>query len=416
MPTFNFSGLTKKSGGSSYGFLVDQLEILENKLSSDGKLSPGDYKLLKEKAQEIYSHPGLSASDRSNVMVKISKYESDSSKSSLKDLSDIDRTNRAAKDDIAKATMLLSNNPSLFLQAKEEVVKQKLANLAQSIENIDSAQGDSTAHLNEYSNTLQEYNDILEAQEAVQSKNPNSGQVAFLTTNSAGEITDVKIGRIGSQSGYAETNGLYGGLKVYGKVNKKENGKNVFIIGKERFIGSDLYEQDPAVPGSLKPARLLSEKTTQGRTRGLVNSQDVEIDLTQVRPQSAIRIGGWAEGGKGFLYQRLEDGSYRKYSNLSKDKLGISDNDIIRIPDSIEQGILPAVGETIDGSKPFTAPLTTSTVPMSAQSAPQAPTEAPAPTGTSRTPSPTERSPRDVRGYAQRAFSRAGNWLKSIFR
>lgn len=422
MAQFDVSFLNPKMRTSSgdYGFLVDQLDIKRNQLESDGKLSPGDYDILSREAQKIYSHPGLTPAQRSNVLVKISQYKQEKSTSGLKDSNDLARLNREIKDDMAKNAMLFGNNPAVLLKANSDALRLKIDSLSQSIDALNNAGDDPSSHLNEYNDTLNAYNDSLQALDDVKNhksgEKPTSNYVAYLTTNSSGEITDVSIGKTGSKTGYAETNGLYGGLQIYGKVNRKEFGKNIFQLGSNTFQGSDLTIQDPTTPGAFRSAPLVSQKTSQGRNLGVIPDQYDEVDLTQVRPQSSIRTGGWAEGEKGFLYQRLDDGSYKKYVNADKAQLGISENDIIKLPRVMEKGILPSVKETIDGSKPFTAPISPAAAPTPTAPAPQA--QAPAqqqPGGTSRTPSPTQRAPSTGPGIAEKVLNAGKGILNYLF-
>lgn len=425
MAVFDVSFLNKKLRPSNqdYGFLVDQLDIMRNRLESDGKLSPGDYDLLMKEANKAYSHPGLTPQQRSNIQVKISQYQSEKSKVSLKDNNDIARLNREIKDDSAKNIMLFGSNPLQLTQAKSDALRIKLSQLSQSINNLQSAGDDATSHLNEYNSTLQEYSDALQAAEDIKNfksgSAPSSGFVAYLTTNSRGEITDVEIARTGSRTGYVETNGLYGGLQIYGKVNQKLNGKNVFQIGNTRFSGSDLIVSDPSTPGAFRAAPLLSEDTKAGRNLGVIPGVYKEVDLASVRPQSYIPAGNWAESSDGFLYKALDNGKYQKYVNAKKENLGITDNNLIRIPKSFESGIIPNVQETIDASAvPYTPPQPTPAVfgpslPTASTTPPAAPALVGA--GTSRTPSPLERAPQSAPGIAQRAFQAAGGFLGRLF-
>jgi len=425
MANFDFSGIGVKAKTSAdYGFLVDKLDIKRNQLESDGKLSPGDYDLLKKEAQSIYAHPGLSEAQRSNVLVKISQYDQEKKVNSQKDLNDIKRLTNETNDDFYKNSMLFGNDPELFLQSNSDALRLKMERLSESIDQLTFAGDDATNHIVEYQDALSEYQDMSQAFDDVKNhvagQSPTSNYVAFVTTNSSGEISNVKIGRTGSNSGYVETNGLYGGLQIYGKVNRKENGKNVFQLGNETFSGSDLTIQDPSVPGAFRSAPLLSSDTKAGKNYGVIVESYKDMDPTQMKSQSAIRSGGWAEGSNGFLYERLDDGSYKKYVNTTKDKLGIKDSDIIKIPSNMEQGILGSIKETVDGSVSNYAP-----VPLNSASAGQmsiAPKESQVPVeqqtqsmGTSRTPSPTVRAPSQSSGMASDLIKKAGGVLKYIF-
>lgn len=362
MPRFNLAEL-KRSGTSSssqdYGFLVDQLEIKENQLASDGNLSPGDYKLLASEAQKLYGHPGLTPAQRSNLQVKYSSYLKGGSVKAISEGNDISRLNREVEDDQATINLRFSNDPAKYLEAQADVQVAKINRLSESIDSLDAAGDDTTNHVNELNSTLAEYSDTLQALEDVNSyqpgQAPTSGYAAYVVTNSHGEVTSLKVKRVGSESGYIETNGVYGGLPLYGKVNHKEYGKNVFVLGGKQFSAADTVIPGP--DGTMKPTTLIStdmQKNGKGAYT-VAQSGYTDVDLGTVRPQSSVRAGAWIQGDKGFLYQMQEDGRYKKFVNADKEKLGIKDNDIIRMPKSFEQGILNNVSETVDGS---IAPIT----------------------------------------------------------
>lgn len=361
MAVFNVSFANKNTAGGggssqSYGILVDRLDILEASLSADGKLSPGDYDYLTSEAQKLYGHPGLTPSQRSNIEVKVAQYKSQSSKTKLKDVEDITRLKNEAEDDNRKASMLLGNTPDAFLKAQGAIQNAKVRQLADVINSLDAAGDDSSAHLLEYNEALASYQDTLEALEAVEQHQPgaapNSDFVAYVTTNNDGEITSVKVAREGSNSGYLETNGLYGGLKIYGKLNRKENGKNVFVLGNQRFSGTDVVV--PGADGTLKTSTLINESMQKGKP-GIFTTAVAgyyEMDPAQVRTQQAIRSGGYAMGSKGFIYKKNDDGTYTKYVNATPEKLGVDESQLIRIPNSMEQSLLGSVNETIDAALP----------------------------------------------------------------
>ena len=429
MANFDVSFLNpklRKSSSSDYGFLVDQLDIKQSQLESDGKLSPGDYDLLKEMAAKIYSHPGLSPAQRSNIEVKIANYDQKKKVDTLNSTNDISRLGREIKDDLSKIGLRYANDPEKFLTAKSAALNAKIDSLSESINSLESAGDDTSNHMNELNATLSEYNDTLQALDDVKGSvgatAPKSDYAAYITTNSKGEITDLKIDRIGGVSGYNETNGLYGGLQVYGKVNRKDaSGNKVFQLGTQTFSASDVVI--PNADGTMKPSTLISSDKQKNAKGGITISQSgyTPVDLTTVKPQSAIRDGGWVEGEKGFLYQKQQDGSYRKYVNSDKTKLGISDGDVLRVPRSFEQGIIKNVTETVDGSATPEAP-----VPMTMFSQPAGPTPA-APTEVQNfqqsqaksTPNtggaPTERAPQSSQGIAQKAMGAAKGFLGKLF-
>lgn len=424
MAGFNIASLNPKLKSSSkdYGFLIDQLSIKQNQLESDGKLAPGDYDILISEAQKLLSHPGLTNQQRSDINVKISSFQSDKKKSSLQRYNDIDELNREVRDDYSATGMLYGNNPAILLQARADSLQGKLDRINNSIQNLESSGSDATNHLNEFNATLSEYNDTLQALEDVKNYTPSgqpaSSYVAYVTTNNSGEIIDVNVGRVGSKTGYVETNGIYGGMQIYGKINKKENNKNVFLIGSDKFSAPDVMVPDPANPLSMKASMLVSESQKKGaNVKVATANQFQDIDLANVRTQNYIRNGGYAQGEKGFIYKKLDNGKFVKYTNADKTKLGITDNDIINIPRSMESGILPSVQETIDSSaQPFEMPLPTSLnfSPGQTMSVPQTqPTAQGQPT--SRVPSPVTSSPKGATGYAASTESKAKGLLARLF-
>lgn len=432
MAVFNvsFANSKTKSVSQDYGVLVDQLDIMENQLAADGKLSPGDYKMLIGKAQQLYGHPGLSTAQRSNIKVKISSYKSASTKTSLKDSQDITQLNNEAEDDARKASMLFGNNPAKFLQTQAAIQQAKVSQLADAINTLDASGQDSSAHTLEYNDAVSALQDTLDAMKVVEGHAPgaapSSDYVAYLTTNNDGEITGVKVGREGSQSGYLETNGLYGGLKIYGKLNRKENGKNVFLLGNQKYSASDVVI--PSADGSLKTSTLINESGQKGKpgvfTTAVAGYTD--MDTANTRTQATIRTGGYAEGSNGFIYKKNEDGSYTKFVNATPDNLKITANDIIKLPKSIEQSVTGNVTQTIDAS--MQQPTSTPTLPMPQMvpqgtipfSARQTISSMPAgpmdrlPAG-SPAPAPTSSSPNTSGNVFQRTMQSAGGFLGRVF-
>jgi hypothetical protein len=430
MAQFDVSFLNPKmkrgTGSGGYNFLVDQLAIKENQLATDGKLTPGDFDVLANMAQSIYANPNLTADQRSNVAVKLSEYKQKKANTAQKDTSDIDRINRDVKDDFNAGTMLLGNNPAALVKQRADVLHSKLSSLKDTIDNLQNSGDDASSHLNEFSSTLAEYNDILDAYDGVKNYQAGSGQpaanmVAYITTNSRGEITGVDMGRPGAKTGYLETNGLYGGLQVYGKVNKKDNGKNIFLLGKESFSAPDVMVPDPQNPLAMKASTLVADSMKSGDKISTSQSgQYKDVDPAQLVTQTALRPNSWARGEKGFLYQRGEDGKYKKYVNADPAKLGISDNEIISLPRSMEANMVPFVSETVDGSQPFNPPasLTSPIGPLYMNPANQNKPPAQqtlAPAATERTTSPIARAASTAKNIAGAALGAAKNFLGSLF-
>ncbi len=427
MPAFDVSFLNKKfrkSSSNDYGFLADQLDIKRSQLESDGKLSPGDYDVLINAAQKIYSHPGLSAAQRSNIDVKIENYKSAKSSSTINRQNDIAELNRSLKSDAAEVTMRFGNDPKKFLNTQAALQVAKIDRLSDSINRLNSAGDDSTAHMNELNSALQDYQDTLQALNDVETYTPGSAPksnyAAYVTTNAKGQITDLKVSKVGTVTGYSETNGVYSGLPIYGKMNRKENGRNVFVLGNTQFSAPDIVV--PGADGSLKTATLVSQDKTKGQGGPLTIAETgySDVDPKSLQTQSAIPDGGWFEGDKGFLYNKNSDGTYTKYVNYSKEKLGLQDNQVVRMPNSFEANILPSVAKTEDGLMQPNLPLPSSmpatpTTPAPAQPTPATPIESPLSAGRPRTPSAIERSPSTAGGYAQQALGSAKSFLGRLF-
>lgn len=427
MGVINFTAGTKKTGGQDFSYLIDRLEIKKNQLEADGKLTAGDYQILEEMAQEIYAHPGLSEANRSNLDVKMSNYQSEAEKIKLKDAGDIPRINREGDDDHATLTMLAGNNPAIFLEGKAESLRNKASTLADSIDQAQVSGADYTNHLSEYKKTIQQLEDIQQAQSDAAAyvpgqANPNSDFVAYVTTNSRGEIQDMNIERTGSKTGYLETNAVMSGFQVYGKVNKKENNSNVFRLGNETFTAPDLLTPGP--DGSMRAPLLVASSQQQGGAafQTAQNGQFVEVDPNTVRTNDTFEEGDWLKGQSGFLYQKQADGSYKKNVNVTEEQVGATN--VMRIPKVMEDGLASSVTETIDPTmiapEQEQAPIDTM-----GPVAPTAPTSAAYPTsgpqskevaaGTSRTSGPMSRAPKSAAGVAENTQSGARGFLSRLF-
>lgn len=437
MAVFDVSFLNPKAprgGGSGYNALVDSLAIQKNALEVDGKLSPGDYDLLIAKAQSIYSNPGLTANQRSNVSVTISDYKKAKAVGKLNDANDIGALNRNVQDDTRKSAMLFANDPKTYLKAQGDILQAKLSRLSDTIDSMNAAGDDPSQHLNEFNDTLAQYNDVLQAESDVggyvAGTAPKTDYAAYVTTNSKGEVVSFDVGKVGSKNGYLETNGVYGGLPLYGKMNRKENGKILFTLGNTNFSAADVVTPDPANPGAVRAPRLFSEDTqkTQGNSSFSTAQAGTykQVDLAGVRPQGAVPVGGWAEGGDGVFYQRKPDGGYKKFVNTDLEKLGLKENDVIRIPKSFESGIVPFVNETSDASAAPAPVPPTPAAPAPVGTGPGLGTPAPTvqsvvdqqfklPGGRAKTPNPTERAPASTVGIAGKAIGAAKGFLSSIF-
>lgn len=428
MPVFDVSFLNPKanrSGGSGYNVLTDQLSILEKSLEFDGKLSPGDYDNLIGNARKLMGSPGLTSDQRSNIAVKIAGYQKSKSTDGIKDTEDIDRLNRDVQDSMRQNVQLLAGQPQTLLQANADALHAKVTRLVDSINRADGSGDDSTKALMEYNSTVSDLKDTLQALQDSQSYKAGAGKpgsdfVAYVTTNNKGEIADVQFGRVG-KTGFVQTNGLYGGMQVYGKVNAKENGKNVFMMGGQRFSAPDSTLPGPDGTFTTKP--LVAESSQKGGANFKYTTGTPYVDLAPdtLKAQNTIDAGGWAQGSGGALYQRQQDGSYKKYVNVKDNQfetLGITGNNILKVPKVLEQGISSGVRETIDAAGGLSLPPSITPAPGATTASP---TPTPAlspqatPSGTPRTPAPTDRSPQSTQGYAARAINSAKSFLGGIF-
>lgn len=441
MSVFNLSSIFRGGGGGAsqtYNTLVDQLSIMENHLETDGKLSPGDYDLLLSTAQKFHNAPGLNAGQRSNIAVKISQYQKGKGNVTIKDSGDTENLDTELKDTLVENVRALGNNPQAFAQANHDASLAKVARLSDMLDSLDNAGSDSTKVRMEYLNAL---NDLTDARQVLQDMSvykpgsaPTSKRIAYVDTNDKGEITNVKFGRPGEQSKYVPTNGVYGGLQIYGRPNGVENGNKVFKLGDTTFDAPDILEPDPENPLAMR-VRPLMAKDTQTRG-GKVDIGKINIykDLgaQNMQVQSLVPANGWAMGSKGVLYQRQSNGQYTKYLNADPEALGIAPNNIIKLPKSFESTITPNVTQTIDPSLiNLSAPsFPGGSAPTSSLAIPGGPTPPPVggfpttqttspnnvPSGTPRTPAPTERAPGNALGVASRAYQGAKNFLSGLFR
>ncbi len=441
MPVFNVGaalGVGKKAKGSGTGYnaLVDLLSIRENELASDGKLSPGDIDLLVSEARKLRNNPSLSDDQRSNIDVKISGYQKQKSVDQINDGSNVGRMNRDIADDNRANTMLVGNNPSAFVQLRSRSLYGKLDQLKNSIDTLEAAGADSSSQMMEYSKTLTELQDVEQAKNDMAAYDggdkPSSDMVAFISTNSKGEITGVDIGRFGANQGYLRTNALYGGLQVYGRPN----GENKFVLGNNQYHPVDIMKPDPSNPLAPSYKILLSDDTAD--RNGIVSSGQIgtfkPLDTNTLRTQSFVDKGGWAEGLNGTLYQANGDGTYRKYVNVKdRSKLeGFDQTSVLPVPSNMESIFSAKSTSTFDdtsfetgisdvgssalygppappGVNPVTPP--TQNFPASAR---QIDTSVQGP-GSSRTPAPATRSPGTAIGYAGQTIDKAKGFLGRIF-
>jgi len=436
MPSFDFSGIGKKPQASQdYGFLVDSLEILENKLASDGKMSPGDYKLLKQKAQQIYSNPGLTPAQRSNIDVKISRYDRDANTGVLRDTSDIARLNRDIENDKKGIVSAFGNDPMSVIRGNQALLEVKMFRLRNTVEDQERAGDDSSEAQMELMKTQNEWLDSNAALEFAQTYKPGSGPspdfVLDIETNTRGEIRDVKVSRSGdNRTGYLPTSATLGGFSVRGKVNSKissQEGKNVFKIGDQTFSAANVLR--PGADGRMKADTLVADSQqtalgSRGMTRG--TSEYLELTPANLRIQRSSDPGEYIQT-KDSIYKDLGDGRYERYVGATKDQLGIDDSDLLtNLPEGILNTVRSNTVKTIDtgpGFMPsndvqFGTPKPAAPTGPSLQNAfaiPDAASYGAQLTGSPKTPQPTVRAPQTAGGVAKGPLQQAKSFLGSLF-
>ncbi len=429
MAVLNVSFLNSKnrtSGSGDVGILADKLQILENELGKDGYLAPGDYDLLIGTASQIRNSGGLSTAQRSNYDVKISTYQKSKQLAAMQMDDDIDKINREVKSEAAEDVMIVGNNPEKFLQGRAASLQAKLADLQETITRKEASGDDTTKYINEYNDTLRQYSDRLNALKDIQSfdgANPINGYAAYVTTNNKGEIVDVDYDKYGAKNGYAETNGMINGFQVFGKVNSKKDGKNIFILGGNTFSAPDLMIPDAANPGSFKPTKLVAGVEQRGPI-AVGKSGYLALDGNSIRIQSYLPEDSWAEGVNGTLYHRRADGGYTKYINATVADLNIPEQSILRIPKTLEANLMRGVDQTVDGAETITPDEGINFNPSGASPVtPVGPINLPATSPTADKTGQTYRTPQQPQDNTtpttsnvfQRTLKSAGNFFKGIF-
>jgi hypothetical protein len=431
MAVFNAAQAFGKTSSQDYGYLVDALSVMENQLSSDGKLSPADLKILKQKATQIYSAPGLSPSQRSNVLVKISGYDKQSALFNVEKSKDLTSINNNVKNDLSTAVMAAGNSPLAFMTLKQQILENKINQLSSVIDQEQSSgvEGDVSGYMNELSSTNSEYQDTLQAINDIKtyaqapSGKPSSDFVAYATTNSKGEIIDLNIEREGNKTGFYETNGMYGGLKLYGKANRKDGDNVVFRIGGDEFKGTSAGSFITTDQGTFQNLpKLVSTKTTQGKQFGIIKPGDTYVDVAPntVKVQQYIPDGGWAKGVTGNLYQRNGDSYTQHAPTENLDQLGAKD--FINIPQDWENNVRSSVTENTTNIPDINAPISSastspttlpSTAPVSTST--QSQKTAPVSVGMSRISAPTVRAPQSASGQAVNLLGQAKGFFSNLF-
>lgn len=403
-----------RKSSADYGFLVDQLDILESQLESDGKLSPGDFDLLNKKAQGIYSHPGLSNAQRSNIDVKMASYSSKKKSSQVKDAGDISKINQEFNNNMTKVKMAAANNPTEFLKAQSDFLRVKERKISDAIATAEGAGDDASNLYSEWAFANKDLADSLQALDDIEKGNKNTSYGAYVVTNSKGEVVDIKIGRTGTVSGYQPTNAIYGGLPLYGKTNRKNDiGENIFMIGNKEFKEGSEFITSESGMGQTKRLVYGGQRSPYGGQ--VIGAGTIEINPEEVVPQDYIPDGGWARGQKGFLYQKTANG-FTKVVNADPTKRGINESEILNIPRELEGSITGSVFETVDDSIPAPLPTPITAEPNPSQATTTA-TTTPGVLGAGRgkTGGPTESSPKTGMGLAASTYEKAKGFLGRLF-
>lgn len=437
MPAYDVSFLNSKARkpAQDYGFLVDQLDILKNRLQSDGKLSPGDYDVLKAQAQKIYVHPGLTPAQRSNIEVKMSQYEQEKKTNTLKDTQDLDRMNNEISNDSKKLAMAFGNDPQTFLKGKLTLTEGKMFRLQENIADLNRAGADATHQESELLKVMDEWTDTRDALGVAEKYKPgdppNPNFTLYIDTNSHGEIRDIEVGRAGSKQGYLETNGVLGGFSIAGKANAKiasQEGKNVFRLGNTTFSAPSMLRPGP--DGTFKQDRLVAESQQQTvGTRGMTKAKSEFFDVmpADVKTQRYTRPGEWIQA-EGSLYKQLPDGSYERYIGATPEQLQIDEDSIMKnLPRELLGDVQRRTIKTNDLTPTYTPPvdagaglnMSTPTGPIGAPAPTpalsQAASRSTEPMGSARTPSPTTRAPKTGPGIAEQLYGKAKGFLGKLF-
>lgn len=428
MAIFNVSflnpSLRKKAGGEGIKIMSNKLSMLENELAKDGYLASGDYDILIDEIRKIQNSGALTPTQISDYNVKISRYQKEKEVSSIERAADIGTMNRNMESEAVEDVMVMGNNPKNFVKGRISSLESKIGSLMDVIQRKEVAGMDTTEYLNEYQEAMREYtsrNQTLQSMGSFDGKNPIVGQAAFVKTNSYGEIIDVDYASYGSKTGYVETNGMINGLQVYGKVNDKKDGKNMFFMGGSTFSAPDILEADPENPGQFKPTKLVADVRQLGPFE-IGKAGYVNMDEKTLRVQSYLPRDSWAKGLSGSLYKRRPDGGYTKYININQSIADMPRNveDVMKIHPNIEEQIMRSgVDETIDFAEPMEPEEEMPFAPMETmqfqQPTAMTPAEKPAARArTTKTPQqPREQVSSGILETAKRTFQGGVDYLKS---
>ena len=426
MATFNVSFLNpklRKAGGSGVKIMSDQITMLEDELSKDGYFSPGDYDILIDRVRAVRNSGGLTPNQMSNFAVKISGYQKAREISILNKGEDMSRMDRDEKNTMANTIMMSGNNPTQFLRNRVDSLVNYINDLDSIIDRRGMAGMDVTDYLNQRTEREREYDsniNALMAAENFDGDTPIQGYVAYVKTNNNGEIVDVSYERHG-KSGYAETNGMINGFQVFGKINFKEDGRNNFVLGNQRFSAVDMMIPDPANPGSFKSNKLEANVEQRGPIT-IGRGGFLNISGNSLKMQGYLPNNSWGKGASGSIYNRDEHGDYRKYINTREEDIDNVQGSLLNLPSSYEQAIMKNCVETFDGADTMEPdeglPMTPiSELPMTfPYTPPKTPTPQPEAPVAGRTVQPTERASEGLIPTARRTVKSGVEYLKGLFR
>jgi len=422
MATFNVAAaLGKTAKSQDYGFLVDQLDILESQLKGqDGVLSSSDYQVLKGAAQKLYAHPGLTPAQRSNIEVKVASYDSSAKTNEFKKSGDLATIERDLQNNNIDNSTINGSNPVNFMKAKELSLLANLRQIENSIARLDNAGEDSSAHYNKRNALMEDLNNLNQAIEDTTKyqagSQPTSNLRAYIKTNSKGQIVNIDVLPYGSKSGYVDTNRVYGGLIIAGAPNNKlPNGNVAFKLGNENLVASGSASFDPAT-GTFTNNNVLKPEAEGGVSNmGTATTYKSFADSGVTTQKTAYPNQYFKPTDSKFIYKMNADGNFTKYASTTPQNLGITENDLMPVSNDFESSnIVPYVKDTVMNGPELNLPT-----PPAGAPAPTASTTPPASTqqtgGTSRTKSATERSPQTSQGIVGKALDAAKGFFGKLF-
>lgn len=434
MAIFNMAGYARVGKGSGGGASTNnvwdtKLSIKESILKGDGNLGPGDYDELVKMAQQAATDPSLTASERNTFSAKVEAYKSQKNVSAINQANDISRLGREANDDTYTSVAMFGNDPQKFIESQVASSKAKINALADSANRLAESGADNSQQMEAYQKEVLNLSDLQQAESDINGYKgggqPGSKMVAYVTTTPDGQINNVQIGRVGSASGYLPTNGLYGGLQIYGKQNSQKG----FQLGQELYTPATIA--DPMNP--LGTGALLASDAKMDLGSGMsmpkIGSYK-DMDPATTMPQTQIPTGMYGRGSSGTLYKSLPDGTYVKFANTDPSLLGIKDNgDVMNLPRNVEDTVNMRVVSVYDHNDPYgTGGLPSQAQPGGAAPSP-APGQVPPPPqqgagappppppshmsgpGPARTSAPTVRAPSTALGLANDTQGKASGLM-----